>query len=277
VRRGEVYWAELAAALRRRAVGATAVIIVSHDASTRCDVALGHRRPRLDVDTQARRGPTAVPLARGWVGLRAPSVALCIQVTTLDRAKLSERLGVLPAGPSSSCRMGCAPRSISTRYNPAMDDAAIEHTLRVFFRPGARGLRRPLFGSVARAPPYGKRPWTSPSCSRGHRPTGLDGLPLDLEGSSERLLACPSSGRPQSTPGGPDNRVLRDASCSSTAPCASRSNSARAQRVFDLKPVLDQYRAIRPRSVTDESSSPRSSPSSRRVSSSCADSPGAAR
>jgi mRNA-degrading endonuclease toxin of MazEF toxin-antitoxin module len=37
-----------------------------------------------------------VPLATGAGGLRAASVALCHQVTTLDRAKLTERLGMLP-------------------------------------------------------------------------------------------------------------------------------------------------------------------------------------
>ena len=52
--------------------------------------------PVSTSETQARRGPTAVLLATGAGGLRAASVALCHQVTTLDRAKLSERLGMLP-------------------------------------------------------------------------------------------------------------------------------------------------------------------------------------
>ena len=45
--------------------------------------------------SQARRGPTAVLLERGAGGLKSVSVALCHQVTTLDRAKLARRLGVL--------------------------------------------------------------------------------------------------------------------------------------------------------------------------------------
>ena len=45
---------------------------------------------------QGARGPTAVPLAEGAGGLRKPGVALCHQVTTLDRAKLTQRLGALP-------------------------------------------------------------------------------------------------------------------------------------------------------------------------------------
>ena len=45
---------------------------------------------------QARRGPTAVALPRGTAGLPRESVALCHQVTTLDRAKLSRAVGTLP-------------------------------------------------------------------------------------------------------------------------------------------------------------------------------------
>lgn len=46
---------------------------------------------------QAARGPTAVPLTAGTGGLRVDSVALCHQITTLDRAKLTTRLGALGA------------------------------------------------------------------------------------------------------------------------------------------------------------------------------------
>ena len=38
-----------------------------------------------------------VPLAGGVGGLPRPSAALCHQVTTLDRAKLQQRLGMLGA------------------------------------------------------------------------------------------------------------------------------------------------------------------------------------
>jgi mRNA interferase MazF len=43
---------------------------------------------------QGKRGPTIVEL-RGGAGLAKPSFAVCHQVTTLDRAKLTKRLGVL--------------------------------------------------------------------------------------------------------------------------------------------------------------------------------------
>jgi mRNA-degrading endonuclease toxin of MazEF toxin-antitoxin module len=45
---------------------------------------------------QEERGPTAVPLPLGAGGLKRSSIALCHQVTTLDREKLASRLGTLP-------------------------------------------------------------------------------------------------------------------------------------------------------------------------------------
>ena len=44
---------------------------------------------------QARRGPTAVYLPEEVGGLMRDSIALCHKVTTLDRAKLTKRLGIL--------------------------------------------------------------------------------------------------------------------------------------------------------------------------------------
>ncbi len=45
---------------------------------------------------QRRRGPTAVYLAAGTAGLPEGSIAVCHQITTLDRSKLSHRIGGLP-------------------------------------------------------------------------------------------------------------------------------------------------------------------------------------
>jgi mRNA-degrading endonuclease toxin of MazEF toxin-antitoxin module len=53
--------------------------------------------PISTSEAQTRRGPTVVSLPAGAASLRRPSVALCHQVTTLDRGKLTVRLGVLPA------------------------------------------------------------------------------------------------------------------------------------------------------------------------------------
>src|SRR5438105_12878574 len=46
---------------------------------------------------QNRRGPTAVLLPAGSGGLKNQSLALCHQLTTLDRDKLAERIGLLPS------------------------------------------------------------------------------------------------------------------------------------------------------------------------------------
>jgi mRNA-degrading endonuclease toxin of MazEF toxin-antitoxin module len=75
------------------------VIVISHDGFNevpewRSVIVI----PVSTSETQARRGPTAVLLAEGSGGLRSASVALCHQVTTLDRAKLRERVGMLPRG-----------------------------------------------------------------------------------------------------------------------------------------------------------------------------------
>jgi mRNA interferase MazF len=45
--------------------------------------------------SQARRGPTAITLPKGTADLPQSSVALCHQITTLDRSKLVERIGML--------------------------------------------------------------------------------------------------------------------------------------------------------------------------------------
>ena len=77
-------------------MGRRPVVIVSHDGFNE---APGWRSlivvPVSTSTTQAQRGPTAVPLVGGAGGLRRAGVALCHQVTTLDRAKLTRRLGTL--------------------------------------------------------------------------------------------------------------------------------------------------------------------------------------
>ena len=98
MRRGEVYWADLHPRSGSEQSGRRPVVVVSHDAfnqtaSWRSVIVV----PLSTSQAQTRRGPTAVPITAGTAGLARSSVALCHQVTTLDRAKLSGRLGVLPA------------------------------------------------------------------------------------------------------------------------------------------------------------------------------------
>jgi len=51
--------------------------------------------PEGSLATQAMRGPTAVTVPEEVGGLRKASIALCHQLTTLDRRKLTERMGTL--------------------------------------------------------------------------------------------------------------------------------------------------------------------------------------
>lgn len=97
MKRGDIYWATLAPRSGSEQRGARPVIVVSHDgfnlvAAWRSIIVV----PVSTSKTQARQGPTAVPLPAGAGGLKKDSIALCHQVTTLDRRKLSTRLGSLP-------------------------------------------------------------------------------------------------------------------------------------------------------------------------------------
>jgi mRNA-degrading endonuclease toxin of MazEF toxin-antitoxin module len=74
------------------------VIVVSHDAFN--EIATWRSVIVVPLSTsasQAKRGPTAVAVPAGAGGIERDGVALCHQVTTLDRAKLASRLGSLPA------------------------------------------------------------------------------------------------------------------------------------------------------------------------------------
>ena len=97
MKRGDVVWAEFAPRSGSEQRGRRAAVIVSHDAfngrmAWRSLVVV----PVSTSPRQARRGPTVVSLDGAVSGLAATSVALCHQVTTLDRAKLSAPLGTLP-------------------------------------------------------------------------------------------------------------------------------------------------------------------------------------
>ena len=98
MRRGEVYWADLIPRSGSEQTGRRPVIVLSHDAFN--EVAAWKSIIVVPVSTsesQGKRGPTAVPIRAGVAGLPKSSIAVCHQVTTLDRAKLVKRLGVLPA------------------------------------------------------------------------------------------------------------------------------------------------------------------------------------
>ena len=99
MKRGEVYWADLVPRSGSEQTGRRPVILVSHDAFNQ---APGWRSvivvPMSTSASQGKRGPTVVELPAGSAGLPKASFAVCHQVTTLDRAKLTRRVGALPLG-----------------------------------------------------------------------------------------------------------------------------------------------------------------------------------
>ena len=96
MKRGDVYWAELKPRSGSEQQSMRPVIVVSHDAfnqapSWRSVIVV----PVSTSKAQAKRGPTALHLPKGPAGLKQDSVALCHQVTTLDRSKLIKQIGAL--------------------------------------------------------------------------------------------------------------------------------------------------------------------------------------
>jgi mRNA-degrading endonuclease toxin of MazEF toxin-antitoxin module len=96
--RGDVYWADLVPRSGAEQTGRRPVVVVSHDGfnelpSWQSIIVV----PVSSSSLQAKRGPTVARLPANVAGLSKPSVAVCHQVTTLDRAKLSKKIGSLPA------------------------------------------------------------------------------------------------------------------------------------------------------------------------------------
>ena len=97
MKRGEVYWARLAPRSGTEQTGRRPVIVLSHDAFNK--VPTWRSVIVVPVSSslrQAGRGPTVVPLPAGVGGLEQDGVAVCHQVTTLDRSKLAESIGHVP-------------------------------------------------------------------------------------------------------------------------------------------------------------------------------------
>jgi len=98
MKRGDICWARLAPRSGSEQAGRRPVIILSHDAfnqvpAWRSIIVI----PVSSSPAQVRRGPTVVGLPAGTAGLSTDSVAVCHQITTLDRSKLEEPFGAIPA------------------------------------------------------------------------------------------------------------------------------------------------------------------------------------
>lgn len=98
MKRGEVYWADLVPRSGSEQTGRRPVVVVSHDGFNQTP---GWKSvivvPLSTSASQARRGATVVEIPGGAAGLPKVSLAVCHQVTTLDRAKLTRKIGVLPS------------------------------------------------------------------------------------------------------------------------------------------------------------------------------------
>jgi len=98
MKRGEVYWADLVPRSGSEQTGRRPVVLMSHDAFNQTP---GWRSiivvPISTSSAQGKRAPTVIELSGGAGGLTKKSYAVCHQVTTLDRAKLTRRLGNLPS------------------------------------------------------------------------------------------------------------------------------------------------------------------------------------
>ena len=97
MKRGEIHWADLVPRSGAEQTGRRPVIVVSHDGfnlipAWKSIIVV----PVSTSSSQGKRTPTVVEIPAGAGGLSKTSFAVCHQVTTLDRAKLSKRIGALP-------------------------------------------------------------------------------------------------------------------------------------------------------------------------------------
>lgn len=93
--RGDVFWAELRPRSGSEQHGRRPVIIISHDGFNRTPNWRSVIVIPVSSSSKARKAPTSISLPKGTGGLLKESVALCHQITTLDRSKLTEKIGVL--------------------------------------------------------------------------------------------------------------------------------------------------------------------------------------
>jgi mRNA interferase MazF len=97
MKRGDVYRADLVPRSGSEQMGRRPLIVLSHDGFNQTPAWRSIIVVPITASPRARRAsPTVIPLPGKTPGLSKPSAALCHQITTLDRAKLTERLGALP-------------------------------------------------------------------------------------------------------------------------------------------------------------------------------------
>lgn len=107
MKRGEVWMVELKPRSGSEQQGTRPAIVVSSDVYNGVP---GWRSfnviPITSSGRPARRSHTTVPLEAGAAGLTQDSVAICHQVTTLDRTKFVRKLGALAPGQMQEVELG---------------------------------------------------------------------------------------------------------------------------------------------------------------------------
>ncbi len=107
MRRGDVYWADLVPRSGSEQTGRRPVLVISHDAFNQVETWRSVIVVPISTSAaQAKRGPTVIAIEAGTAGLTRSSVAVCHQVTTLDRAKLTRKIGTLPPDVLSQIEVG---------------------------------------------------------------------------------------------------------------------------------------------------------------------------
>lgn len=107
MRRGEVWQVSLAPRSGSEQRGVRPAVVLSSDVMNSTP---GWRSfvvvPLSSSERQAARGPVTVALPAGTAGLSLDSVALCHQLTTLDRSTFLERLGQLESAALRAIELG---------------------------------------------------------------------------------------------------------------------------------------------------------------------------
>ena len=96
MKRGDVYWADLVPRSGSEQADRRPAVIVSHDGFNLTPTWMSIIVVPISTSTkQRKRTPTTVELPKGSAGLPTDSLAVCHEVTTLDRTKLTKKLGAL--------------------------------------------------------------------------------------------------------------------------------------------------------------------------------------
>jgi len=96
MKRGEIYWANLRPRSGSEQSGRRPVLIISNDGlncieNWRSVIVV----PLSSSLMQVFRSPSIVLLLSGTAGLLKDSLVICHQVTTIDKGKISEKIGTL--------------------------------------------------------------------------------------------------------------------------------------------------------------------------------------